>query len=165
MNNNRSIDILLKGLRSKKDLLYIFSSYVASDPDFKYNDTYLTDQINSFFNDYIYFIEKRNVFNKIKDYIKHINQDNYKIEILFDESFYYTNNEEQKEYRMNIPLLKNENHIMLKLTASDGNRLIESSYEVKKNSSMQYEWKSDVDTFIEITEEQMSNKNATKDQE
>lgn len=40
MVNNRSIDIILNGFKSRENLLYLFSSYIASDLNFKYNQTY-----------------------------------------------------------------------------------------------------------------------------
>jgi len=51
----------------EENLLFLFSSYIASNPNFKYNRTYLTDVIESFIQDVNSY---RSEFIKISDILK-----------------------------------------------------------------------------------------------
>lgn len=147
MDNKKTLDIIINGISKSENLLYLFSSYVSSDANFKYNQTYLTDQIESFFFDYGIFEKKRDVFNEIIKYIKNISSNNLKIEILLDETFYYSNIDNNERYIINFALLK-KNEFVLKLTLNSP--LIEYSHIVKSNIQGEFEWKTLVNNFINI---------------
>ena len=160
MFDKKTKDILLNGINTKDRLLHLFSSYIASDPDFKYNDTYLIDQIDSFLEDYRGFTEKRNIFNDIKDYIEQKTINGYTIEVLFDESFCYPNDGAKENY-VNFSLLKKKNSFILKLTLLDKATPIEYSYEITKDSSMHFDWKLAINDFLDLISK-LSDENDTK---
>ncbi len=83
-------NVLLKKVKNPKDLLYLFSMYIALNPDFKYNYTYLTDSIDIFFEDYLNFKAKKEVFMEIINYIKAMTKKDYDIVIIFDSTFRYS---------------------------------------------------------------------------
>ena len=48
---NKNIERLIGSNTTYTDILHLFSAYIASNPDFKYNRTYLTDVIDTFIKD------------------------------------------------------------------------------------------------------------------
>jgi hypothetical protein len=156
--NNQSFQISLnalhRGFRNRKDLLYLFSSYIASNPDFKYNSTYLTDSIDSFFEDQACFKAKQIVFYKIIDYLKKETEGKYEIEVVFDSVFKYNTfeskdleiiNDSNNTYYFNR---MGEKLFILKLILLNPER-IEYQYEIIKYNTNE-EWHKVVDSFIKI---------------
>lgn len=135
--------------RRNGDLLYLFSSYIASDSNFKYNQTYLTDQIDSFFIDYETFAVKKRIFNHIVSYIKKVNKNRYNIEAAFDESFFLENSNKYNSPR--IDLLKKK-ELILKLAVDEIN--IEYTYLLKEEKWSRLEWESIINKFFSIVDKQ-----------
>lgn len=81
------LEIIKNGYKNERDLLFLFSSYIASNPDFKYNTTYLTDSIEQFFQDYDRYSQKKLIFEEIINYINNNNTLNQEVEIEFDSKF------------------------------------------------------------------------------
>ena len=89
---NRNFEILLKGFSKPidSDILYLFSSFIASNPDFKYNITYLSDEISDFLRTLEGFKEKYKLFSKkIVDFHSNV-KGKYIIDVIFDEVFKFT---------------------------------------------------------------------------
>lgn len=154
----RSLNVLKRGFRNRQDLLYLFSFYIASNPDFKYNTTYLTDSIDSFFEDQECFKIKQNTFHNIIDYLKDQTKGKYEIEVVFDHVFKYNVNESQdlevfNETNSPFSFYKlGEKSFMMKLIFLQPNR-IEYLYEIKKYKTDE-EWLKKVDNFINIISKQ-----------
>lgn len=83
------LHIIKEGYKDDKELLLLFSSYIASNPDFKYNTTYLTDSIDQFFIDYRMYSRKKLIFEDIINCLNSLNSSKLEIEIEFDSKFRY----------------------------------------------------------------------------
>lgn len=108
-HNRNKIEILKAFLEEdKKNPLELFSLFVTSNPDFKYNITYLTDQIGSFRESRLE-LEKR--FSQFKKVINQIRKDTPKEisgYLIFDNVFQYginTNEEDRLEF-INLDLFR-----------------------------------------------------------
>jgi hypothetical protein len=156
--NNQSLQISLnalqKGFKNRKDILYLFSSYVASNPDFKYNSTYLTDSIESFFEDRACFKAKQIVFYKIIEYLNEKTEGKYEIEVVFDSVFKYNT-----LYSKDLEVLIDSNStfsfdrigdktFIVKFILINPQR-IEYQYEIIKYNTDE-DWKKKTDNFINI---------------
>lgn len=107
--NNSKIEILNHFLeKGRGNPLEMFSLFVASNPDFKYNITYLTDQIESF-NKSCLELDKR--FCQFKNVINQIRKDTPKEisgNLIFDNFFQYginTKKEDSLEF-VNLDLFR-----------------------------------------------------------
>jgi hypothetical protein len=149
-----SLEILKNGCKAEQDLLYLFSAYIASNPDFKYNLTYLTDSIDSFFQDQISFNDKQNVFYKVIDYIKEETLGKYKIEVIFDSVFKFnlyesTDLEILSENNSTFHFNRmGDKSFIMKLSLLEPTE-IDYLYEIKRYSTDE-EWQNKVDSFIKI---------------
>ncbi len=101
-HNRNKIEILKTFLEeNKKNPIELFSLFVTSNPDFKYNITYLTDQIESFRKSRLVLKERFSQFKKI---IKQVSDDTPKVRygyLIFDNVFQYginTNEEDCLEF-------------------------------------------------------------------
>lgn len=74
---------------SEKDYIELFSLYISSNPDFKYNRTYLTDSIDIFFIAVSDLKQKISAINRIVSRIKKSLRIEKDISIVFDEFFEY----------------------------------------------------------------------------
>lgn len=108
-HNLNKIEILKDFLeRDMKKPLELFSLFVTSNPDFKYNITYLTDQIRSFRESRLE-LEKR--FSQFKKVINQIREDTPKEisgYLIFDNVFQYginTDEEDRLEF-INLDLFR-----------------------------------------------------------
>jgi hypothetical protein len=108
-HNLNKIEILKDFLeRDKENPLELFSLFVTSNPDFKYNITYLTDQIGSFRKCSLE-LEKR--FSQFKKVINQIREDTPKEisgYLIFDNVFQYginTDEEDRLEF-INLDLFR-----------------------------------------------------------
>jgi hypothetical protein len=90
-NIENSKEITLKSLIDNnsdiESVLYQFSNFISSNPDYKYNSTYLTDEITRFKNDKKVFIKKQAFLNSVVEQLK--NDKNADFSILFDNVFHY----------------------------------------------------------------------------
>jgi hypothetical protein len=83
---------LLKRGVSNTDILYLFSFYISSNPDYKYNSTYLTDSIDDFNKAWNKFKAKHKVFKTIIQFVKSNTISKSKqieIDIIFDSVLQY----------------------------------------------------------------------------
>jgi len=72
-----------------KDVLRLFCEFISSNPDFKYNRTYLTDSIDVFFNTLTDIRQKIAAYKKIVSRIKRHLGTEKDVTIIFDEFFEY----------------------------------------------------------------------------
>lgn len=146
-------NVLLKKVKNQKDLLYLFSMYIATNPDFKYNYTYLTDSIDVFFEDYGKFSAKQTVFKKIIKYIKAKTKNEYDIDIIFDSVFRYsvlksTEIETVSENDLyKFDHLGDKSFIVKFLINTPRN--IEYVFEIEKYDNID-EWKTKIDNFLNV---------------
>jgi len=154
---NQSIQItynvLLKGSKNSKDLLYLFSLYTASNPDFKYNSTYLTDSIDAFFEDYAKFRAKQLVFKKIIRYVKTKTKNEYDIEIIFDSTFRFeilSSTEIETVSKNDIYKFDHmgDKSFIVKFLLKTP-RCVEYEFEIEKYNNND-EWKTKIDSFLNI---------------
>lgn len=130
------LDIVKNGFKIEKDILFLFSAYISSNPNFKYNITYLTDSIDSFIKNYHLLRSKIEIYKEIVEYIKTINKSTYTIEVKFDDFMTYTINK-QETIASNSNGVPNKNDIFsicnpnlfIKLTSIKPR--IEYTYELK----------------------------------
>lgn len=72
-----------------KDYLKLFCEFISSNPDFKYNSTYMTDSIEVFFNALTDIRQKIAAYKKIVSKIKRQIGTEKDLTIIFDEFFEY----------------------------------------------------------------------------
>lgn len=149
------LNILNNGYKDDKDLLYLFSSYIASNPDFKYNITYLTDSIDRFFLDYEIYETKKLIFEEVIKYINSINLSKFEIEIEFDSKFKYNT-----DGSSNLQIIANNNnqpdiyrigakHFLMKLTLIKPIK-IEYSHLIKVDAKSNDQWAKIISNFITV---------------
>lgn len=149
------LNILNNGYKDDKDLLYLFSSYIASNPDFKYNITYLTDSIDRFFLDYEIYETKKLIFEEVIKYINSINLSKFEIEIEFDSKFKYNT-----DGSSNLQIIANNNnqpdiyrigakHFLMKLTLIKPIK-IEYSHLIKVDAKSNDQWVKIISNFITV---------------
>jgi len=146
-------DVLLKRVKNPKDLLYLFSMYIASNPDFKYNYTYLTDSIELFFDDYKKFSAKQVVFRKIIKHIKTKTNNEYDIDIIFDSTFRYNVLKSTEIETVSENDLCRFDHIgdksfIIKFLIN-APKHIEYVFEIEKYDNID-EWKTKIDSFLKV---------------
>lgn len=152
-NINTTHNILLKRVKNPKDILYLFSMYIASNPDFKYNYTYLTDSIDIFFEDYEKFRAKKEVFMEIINYIKAMTKKDYDIDIIFDYTFRYSILEsteievvsENDNYKFDH---MGDKSFVVKFQINTP-KYIEYVFEIEKYDNNN-EWKTKIDSYLKI---------------
>jgi len=153
----RILNILKDGYKDDKDLLYLFSSYIASNPDFKYNSTYLTDSIDRFFLDYEIYETKKIIFEEVIKYVNLVNHSKFEIEIEFDSKFKYNTDSSS-----NLEIIVNNNdsfdfhrigakQFSMKLTLIRPKK-IEYSYLIKTDSKSNDQWIKKISNFIKVIE-------------
>jgi hypothetical protein len=81
------LETLIKSPIIEPNILNLFSSYIASNPDFKYNTTYLTDSIQSFASDIEIFKIKFLIFKEIADKLHKVVKQKCFVNVIFDEIF------------------------------------------------------------------------------
>lgn len=152
-NNKINYNSLLKGFKNRKDLLYLFSMYIASNPDFKYNYTYLTDSIDPFLKDYAEFVAKRLVFLEIIDYVKIQTKDKYDIDVVFNSIFRFN-----ILRSIDIEVVSDDNSYQFDQMGNKSfivkfilhkTKDIEYQFEIEKYD-YEHEWKTKIDSFINI---------------
>lgn len=170
--NNKLFRILTNG-KDGKDLFHLYSYYIASNPDFKYNPTYLTDLIDDFFSDLEFYRKKIKVFIKVLNHIKGKVKKHFTITAIFDSAFQYeiSNGEYKRienvaETDFSFHKLNKENFtIGLKCTQEDDSEpkdLLEYAYEIKikpygeENYTLkkwleecESAWKKNIDDYID----------------
>lgn len=87
--HQQALNTLKNDVKAIHNLLYLFSSYVASNPDFKYNVTYLTDQIDIFLADQSKYRSKIKIFKKVLDYTVSNGTRNHELDLFFDAKFHF----------------------------------------------------------------------------
>lgn len=108
-NNLNKIEILKDFLeRDKKNPLELFSLFVTSNPDFKYNITYLTDQIGSFRESRLELGKRFSQFKKVINQIREDTPKEISGYLIFDNVFQYginTDEEDRLEF-INLDLFR-----------------------------------------------------------
>lgn len=108
-NNSNKIEILKAFLEEdKKNPLELFSLFVASNPDFKYNITYLTDQIGSFRESRLELEKRFSQFLKVINQIRKDAPKEISGYLIFDNVFQFginTNKEDRLEF-INLDLFR-----------------------------------------------------------
>lgn len=85
--NNGPLELLKNGTNTKDELLYLFSLYVATHPDFKYNISYLTDLIQPFLECKAKYKEKITVFTQVSELAKESCKNEFEFILYFDDKF------------------------------------------------------------------------------
>lgn len=159
--SNKILSIIKEGYKDDKELLFLFSSYIASNPDFKYNTTYLTDSIDQFFIDYNMYSRKILIFEEIINYLNKLNSSKHEIEIEFDSKYRYSTN-----INLNLEIVKKNNtnvdpfdfhnigskQFLFKIIQVKPKR-IEYTYLIDTEDKSKH-WKKKVSNFISIVEKQ-----------
>jgi len=86
-NQILTLETLIKSPIIDPNILNLFSSYIATNPDFKYNTTYLTDSIQCFASDIEIFKIKFLIFKEIADKLHKALKQKYFVNVIFDEIF------------------------------------------------------------------------------
>lgn len=86
-NNKGALELLKNGISTKEELLYLFSLYVATHPDFKYNLSYLTDLIQPFIEHSSEYKEKIRIFSQISNMAKERCINGFVFDLYFDDKF------------------------------------------------------------------------------
>ncbi|MGE0088543.1 MAG: hypothetical protein AB7S50_03605 [Bacteroidales bacterium] len=149
------LNILKNGYSDNKDLLYLFSTYIASNPDFKYNATYLTDSIDRFFLDCEIYETKKLIFEEVIKYLNSVNLSKFEIEIEFDSKFKYNTADNS-----NLQVIVNNNNLpdihrigakqfLMKLTLIKPMK-IEYSHLIKVSTKSKDQCVKKVSNFIDV---------------
>ncbi|MGE5410750.1 MAG: hypothetical protein ACM3MI_07305 [Clostridiales bacterium] len=158
--DNEVLRIINKGILEPDDGLFLFSLYVSSNPDFKYNTSYLTDSINSFKRDFQIYKNKLLLFNKIIEYSRSIVPPEYDVTLIFENKFKFNLISDSK---LELYSLQEENllfkleqeKVLLKLVLSKP--LIEYSHLFNLEDSDKI-WEVKIDQFINIIKVETSGK-------
>lgn len=155
------LNIIKDGYQNERDLLFLFSSYIASNPNFKYNTTYLTDSIDKFFSDLEIYSHKKKIYEEIIDYLNKLNSSKYEIEVEFDSKFKYNTKSSTKLEVVSNSNIYNEtcdfhkigaNKYVMKLVLIKSNK-IEYTHLIDKDDKS-IKWEEIVSEFIKIVEKQ-----------
>lgn len=156
----KTIETLIGNITSGKDILYLFSSYIASNPDFKYNTTYLTDKIDSFLTGHSDYQEKYEHFDIVIDEISRLINGKYIIKVTFDKAFQFRLNktitskkiDAEKGFRFD-QIGSKETNMILTHDLANSNKKIEYHYYYKDfNEITLEEVNSIVTSFSKIIE-------------
>lgn len=83
--SRKPVEILINNPIISSETLFLFSSYISSNPNFKYNSTYLTDIIDVFSEDVAKFEIKIKKFEGIANEIYLRIKNRIKVDLIFDE--------------------------------------------------------------------------------
>jgi hypothetical protein len=158
----KTLNILKDGFKTDKDLLYLFSSYVASNPNFKYNTTYLTDSIDHFLMDLELYSKKKTYFDEVIQYLQELNKSKFEIEILFDSKFRFNTIESDNLEVVKDTIIYNNSYDFHLIGSKDFSMKlilvkpikIEYSYIIKIDSKPNLQWKKMISNFMNIIEKQ-----------
>lgn len=109
MNNNNlnKIEILKDFLeKDMENPLDMFSLFISSNPDFKYNITYLTDQIESFNKSCLELDKRFCQFEKVINQIRKDTSKKISGYIIFDNIFKYGINKDERFEFVNLDLFR-----------------------------------------------------------
>ncbi|MCL3782126.1 hypothetical protein EMN47_17195 [Prolixibacteraceae bacterium JC049] len=159
------LNIIKNGYQNDKDLLFLFSSYIASNPDFKYNTTYLTDSIDLFFSDFEIYSQKKLIYEEIIKYLNILNSSKFEVEIEFDSKFKYNTKSSTSLETLSNNNTHNETfdfhkigarRFAMKLTLITSHN-IEYTHMIDKDDKSK-KWEELVSNFMKIAEKQNNEK-------
>ena len=139
------------------DSLELFSLYISSNPDFKYNITYLTDQIESFKRSCFELNNRFYQFENLIIVIRSITPKGIRGYLIFDEIFKYGVNTDEDDYLELINLdsfrfdkIDKNNHIVKFILGDKNNPEKFETYKVdqKKDPDISSKIKEHWATFI-----------------